>query len=163
MMRVLLLFSFFVLASCGQYPKDTRGTLNEIQNQKVIHIGLIEQKPWSYRHNGNLRGVEVEILSKFADSLNVQPQWTVLSESQAIEKLEHYEFDIVAGGLVQSNPRKKSVGFTRPYLITGDDKKSRHVMAVPVGENRLLITLEKFLKRNKSLINQYYQKEVGRQ
>lgn len=156
MVRLALFVCFMILAGCDEYPKDAQGTLETVQSSQILRVGIIRHKPWAYQDGSKPQGIEVEIVSGFAQSVNARPQWRFLSESQATENLKNYEIDLVIGGLTEDNPRKKEIGFTRSYLITGDDKKDRHVMAVPKGENRFITVLEKFLKARQSDIQKMY-------
>jgi ABC-type amino acid transport substrate-binding protein len=151
-----------IVTGCDDYPKDAKNTLETIKKSQIIRVGLIEHKPWAYKNGSNPYGIEVDIASNFAQSLEVQPHWEFLSEAQAIEKLKHHNLDLVIGGLTQGSPRKKEVGFTRPYLKTGDQKNKHHVMAAPRGENRFITTLEKFLKARKSEIEKIYEEEQAK-
>lgn len=159
MVRFLLFACLLILAACDDYPKDVKATLQKVQNHQALRVGLIEHEPWVVRGASEPQGIEVEIITDFAQNLNAATHWTFLSEAEATEKLKNHELDLVVGGLTQDSPRKKEVGFTRPYLKTGGDKKDRHVMAAPQGENRFIITLEKFLKAHKSEIHKIYQRE----
>ena len=61
------------------------------------------------------------------------------------------ELDLAIGGFTDDNPRKKDLGFTRPYVETpkkGGGKES-HVFAVPRGENRWLSELETHLAKHR--------------
>lgn len=113
-----------------------------------MRIGVIIEKPWAYPGaNGSSAGIEGELAKGFAGSLGVEAEWKFVSEREALEGLEDKRFDLVIGGLRDTNPGKKSVGLTRPYIETEEDggKKAAHVMAVPPGENRWLSELERFL------------------
>ncbi len=157
---ILVLLGIF-LAGCNHYPQDPQHSLQNILERKVLRVGVIEHAPWAYQNTDTLTGVEVQIVSDFADTLNAKPEWTVLPESRAMKQLAQYQLDIVIGGLTTDNPRKQEVGFTRPYLITGGDTQGEHVLAVPHGENYLLSTLEKFLAGHRREIQYYYTMELN--
>lgn len=88
-----------------------------------------------------MRGSEVELVERFAASLDATVEWSDLSGHQALRALKEQNLDIVVGGFVQSGPWSAEVGFTRPYI-----PGTKHVMAVPNGENAWLVALEHFLK-----------------
>jgi hypothetical protein len=70
------------------------------------------------------------------------------SESELIERLERHELDLVAAGLEETTPWVKRVGFTRPYLRWPEDGRAvGRVLAVPPGENRFLLEIERRLAR----------------
>jgi len=153
---VALLF----LSACEDYPKDVNGTLDTVQETKLIRVGLIEHAPWVVEGQMGPQGIEVELLTEFAASLGATPQWNFLSEAEAVEKLAHHELDVVIGGLTQKSPRKKEVGFTRPYSAIQNQETGGHVMAVASGENQLVTTLEIFLKSREDGLTQNSQNEA---
>lgn len=143
-------------AGCDNYPKDVEHSFDTIKASQHIRVGVIVQSPWVIENATHLSGIEIEIINAFAASLDVTPQWHVLSEAQATLLLEQYKLDVVVGGLTEDNPRKNSIAFTRPYLEKNNGQ-NRHVMAVPKGENRLMVTLERFLSSHKETIHTLYQ------
>lgn len=154
--KAFLICLMFMLCGCDEYPKDPDNTFKNIQVNGVLRVGVIEHRPWAYEEGGQPKGLEPHIISEFAQSLQVTPQWNFLSEAQATEKLKNHELDVVIGGLTVDTPRAKILGLSRPYLETGRDKKDHHVMAVSQGENYFLTTLEKFLKaREREIIAMY--------
>lgn len=158
-----LLACFFLtvmLSGCDYFPKDPHETLQIIRQTKIIRIAVIEHTPWAYRENGSAKGIEVAIVRDFAGSLGAGPQWNFMSEAEAEDHLKQHHVDMVIGGLTKANPRKKAMGFTRSYFETGDGQKHQHVLAVPKGENRFLVRLEKFLKEHQSRIQRYYAAEL---
>lgn len=137
--------AFFVpvclfLTACDM-PLDPENTFDRA-SQNVIRIGLTEQSPWIIIKDKQYSGTEVQLVEAFGQQLGARIDWHEGSESVLLEALERYELDMVIGGLKKSIPWK-SVGFTRPYYTKGDDE---HVMAVPLGENRWLLELERFLQ-----------------
>lgn len=157
---VPLLLFILTLSACDNFPQDARDTFNQINKNQVMRIGVVEYKPWAWRAGEDKAGgIEAIIISDFAQKMGAIPQWHFLPESEAIDLLKKYELDIVIGGLTESSPYKKNVALTRPYLETGQKKENRHVIAVPKGENRLLVALEKFLKGRRREIHARYQAE----
>lgn len=155
-LSILFVMTVFI-SGCDNYPKDVQHSFDNIKASQRIRVGVIEQSPWAIENDTNLSGIEIEIINAFATSLDVTPQWLVLSEAQATLLLEQYKLDVVVGGLTEDNPRKDSIAFTRPYLEINNGQKHRHVMAVPKGENRLMVTLERFLSAHKETIHTLYQ------
>lgn len=134
-----------LLAGCDAFPKDPEKTLARIQESGRIKVGLVHNPPWA--NIGAKMGMEEELVSGFSRSLTVEPDWQVVDARQGFSMLKRGELDILIGGFLQSTPYKNA-GYTRPYLITQKDKPHRHVMAVRRGENRFLVTLERFLAQN---------------
>lgn len=157
MLRAICIILFIMLFGCGPYPKDSYKTLQQIIDTKVLKIGVIEHKPWTFLRGGTLQGIEIKIITEFAKSLNVEPQWHIYPESIAIHKLKENQVNIVVGGLTKTTPWNKEIALTRPYLETGHKKETAHVFAIRKGENQFMITLEKFLKNHKENIHLYYE------
>lgn len=63
------------------------------------------------------------------------------------EALKQGDLDLVVGGLTASTPWTDKAALTRPYAETtiGWGRTQKHVLAVPLGENAFLVTLEEFL------------------
>ncbi len=139
---ILLLTAAFLtaLTACDDYPKDPGGTLERVRGG-IVRAGHVENPPWAMREDGHMRGSEVELVERFAASLDATVEWSDLSGHQALRALKEQNLDIVVGGFVQSDPWSAEVGFTRPYI-----PGTKHVMAVPNGENAWLVALERFLK-----------------
>ena len=113
--------------ACGSLPRDPEGTSHRVAANHVIRVGLSENPPWVIRTQGEPRGVEVQLVRDFAAQLHAQPQWFWGSEQQHMPALEHFQLDLVVGGLESSSPWKKSVGFTRPYF------EERTIVGVPAS------------------------------
>jgi polar amino acid transport system substrate-binding protein len=149
-MRYIFVVTLF-LAACSNFPADPRHTFNEVANA-TMKVGYTENPPWVVKTAKGPQGIEVTLVEEFAQQINAKVQWINGSEQALFEKMEKYELDMIIGGLTNKTPWKtKRVGITRPYVIV-DEKE--HVMVVKSGENRFLITLEKFLQSEKKRINQ---------
>ncbi|NJM31864.1 MAG: transporter substrate-binding domain-containing protein [Limnobacter sp.] len=153
-----------LIGACTNYPHDPLNTLVTVEQTHTLRVGLIAEPPWVYSNvhaeKTEPAGLEPAIVSEFAHALGVTVKWEFLSEAQATEKLKNHALDLVAGGLTKHSPRIKELGFTRPYLKTGVGDRHQHVLAVTQGENRFLVTLEKFLKTHELFIRNQYDNEV---
>ncbi|QIL88703.1 transporter substrate-binding domain-containing protein [Microbulbifer sp. SH-1] len=145
LLSFLLFFSFF--AACDQIPKDPHDTLEKVLRDKRIRVGVIHNPPWTDIRSDVPRGLEIELVQQFASELGASPKWSIVDVDSAMQQLQRGELDIVVGGLLKSSPYRE-VGFTRPYVeFTPEEGEQRaQVMAVRRGENRWLVTLERFLK-----------------
>ena len=157
MLRATCTALLLLLFGCSPFPKDSEQTLQQVTTNKILKVGVIEHKPWVFRHNEEVQGIEIKIITEFAKSLNVEPQWYFYPESVAIQKLEENKINIVVGGLTEVTPWKQLIALTRPYLKIDKSKKTHHVIAVLKGENQFMVTLEAFLKKHHEEINLYYQ------
>src|SRR4051812_31016592 len=129
--------------SCDDLPRDQKGTVDRIAQTHELRVGLVENPPFVVRDGDEPRGVEVDAIKSFAESQNAHPVWTWGGEQKLMKQLEHYQMDLVAGGLQKSTPWKSYVGLSSPYI---EDQ----VIATPPGENQLIKRLDEFMSQNKS-------------
>lgn len=138
-----------LIAACSRYPDDPEHTLKQVLERGKLRVGIIHSPPWTIVDDGRVTGgVEVALVKDFASALGVKIEWHPGGAPENFEALERYELDMLIGGLLQSNPWKSHAGFTMPYYtrpVLGNDDKHQHVMAVPPGENAMIMRLEKFL------------------
>ena len=131
-----------LVAGCG-IPRDPEDSLNRIRRAGVLRAGFTVHHPWVRLDGGAAAGPEADVVKAFAESIGARVEWREGSESQLFEALETFKIDIAIGGLEQSNPWAPKLGTTRPYVEV-DGKK--HIMALPPGENRLLVEFERVLR-----------------
>ncbi len=131
--------------SCDQLPMDQKGTVDRIAATHEIRVGLIENPPFVIRDGEEPRGVEVEAIKNFAATQNAHAVWTWGGEQKLMKQLEHFDMDLVAGGLKKDTPWSTYVGMTSPF---SEDQ----VIATPPGENQLIKRLDTFLSDNRSEI-----------
>jgi len=131
--------------SCDDLPRDQKGTVDRIEQTHELRVGLIENPPFVIRDGDEPRGVEVDAIKNFAASQNAQPVWSWGGEQKLMKELEHFNMDVVAGGILKSTPWKSHVGLTSPYV-------HEQVIATPPGENQLIKRLDEFLSDNKPQI-----------
>ena len=131
--------SLLLLAACDNYPRDPEGTLERVSGG-TVYAGIVENAPWATADDGEASGIEVRLIEQFAASLDADVQWSDASGPAALRALEERKLDVVVGGLLANDPWKSKVGFTRSYI-----HGTKHVMAVPKGENAWLVSLERFL------------------
>jgi ABC-type amino acid transport substrate-binding protein len=131
-----------VLAACDDYPRDPEGTLDRARGG-IVEAGIVENAPWAMQDNGKTRGIEVRLVEQFVSSLGGKVEWSEVSGTAAMRALKTRKLDLVVGGFLETDPWRSEAGFTRAY-ISG----TKHVMAVPKGENAWLVALETFLKKH---------------
>jgi ABC-type amino acid transport substrate-binding protein len=136
------------LTGCGlQIPADPEGTLDRVEGG-VLRVGVTEHEPWvELDSQGDPAGSEAELVTRFAERLDAEVEWTTGSEAALVEALEGDELDLVIGGFLHDTPWAKHVGVTRTYteVETADGSTEKHIMLVPMGENAFLVELETFL------------------
>lgn len=136
-----------LLAACGRIPADSRGTTERVRGG-TLRVGVSPNPPaTNVADDGSPSGDEVDLAAAFARTLDAEPAWTTGAESALATELETGGIDLWIGGLDDTSPWTSKVALTRPYrTVEGPDGKERKlVMAVRMGENRLLTALERFL------------------
>ncbi|MCR8669999.1 transporter substrate-binding domain-containing protein [Agrococcus sp. HG114] len=136
------------LTGCGmQIPADPEGTLDRVEGG-VLRVGVTEREPWvDLDSQGEPAGTEAELVTRFAERLDAEIEWTTGSEAALVQALEGDQLDLVIGGFQHDTPWVQHVGVTRTYteVETAGGAKEQHVMLVPMGENAFLVELETFL------------------
>jgi hypothetical protein len=137
-----------LLAACG-LPRDPEGTLDHVRGG-VLRVGMVEDPPWASRDaQGQPRGVEVELTTALAETVDAEIRWNHGGETRLMAALERFELDLVIGGLDLDSAYAERVGFTAPYY-GGDGHE--HVLAVPPGENAWLMTVDRLLREQATTI-----------
>jgi polar amino acid transport system substrate-binding protein len=114
--RIIFLLLGLVLSfSCTSLPRDPKETLRQLQS-RPIRVGLVEHAPWVVRNGAEPAGVEVDLIRNFASELGTTADWHWGGEQEQLEALQHYQLDLVVGGLTDRTPWSKYVGLTSPYF-----------------------------------------------
>lgn len=127
---------FLVMGACN-LPNDSHDSW-ENAKKGGLKVGVVENPPFCYTGRGGLTGTEVKLLREFARKEHLQLGFVTGSESNLVERLEHYELHVLIGGFKKNTVWKKKAGLTTTYL-------DERVMLIPRGENRLLRNLETYL------------------
>ena len=88
-----------------------------------MRVGVTESDPWTVLSGTEPRGVEVDLVERFADELGAEIEWTEASEQDLFGALAAGSLDLVIGGLTTTNPNSKEGAFTYPF----------HTSAVTIG------------------------------
>lgn len=132
-----------VISGCT-LPWDPAGTLDRVQGN-VVRVGISHNPPWTdIRTEDEPTGKEVETVRHLAEELDARIEWHRGGEMELMTQLEHFELDLVIGGLTEDIPWKKRVGLTRPHTTSGN---RRYVFAVPPGENGWIVFLDRQLNQ----------------
>ncbi|WP_235605041.1 transglycosylase SLT domain-containing protein [Enteractinococcus helveticum] len=139
------------LVGCGgHYPADPDGTLNRISGT-TLRAGVSHQPPWTdtaAEHSPDEPGgIEAQLIEDYAESIDAEVEWHAGGEEQLIKLLSERELDVVIGGLTDQSPWSSDAGLTTSYAesLGVDGKTAKHVMAVQMGENAFMTSLERFL------------------
>lgn len=99
-------------------PQDPEGTLEGVRDG-TLRVGVTEHEPWVVLAGpGEPRGVEPELVRRFAETLNAEIDWFEGSEQELVGALKEGGLDLVVGGLTSKSPWKQDAALTRPYLTT---------------------------------------------
>lgn len=112
---IFLLLGVFLSFSCSNLPRDPEETLRQLQS-RPIRVGLVEHAPWVVRSGTEPAGVEVDLIRNFASELGTTADWHWGGEQEQLEALQHYQLDIVIGGLTDRTPWSRYVGLTSSYF-----------------------------------------------
>ncbi|HSU02871.1 MAG TPA: transporter substrate-binding domain-containing protein [Nocardioides sp.] len=137
-----------LLTGCGlSIPTDPDGTLDRVRSSEELRVGASPSGGWVEVTGAEAPGGhEARLVESFAEDLGVDVAWTVAGEEHLVTMLEDGELDLAVGGFTDSNAWVDKVGLTRPYAeVDVDGSTEAHVMMVPMGENDLQSTLERWL------------------
>ena len=140
-MRAVVFMLVATLTACDM-PRDAVGTLEQARGD-TLRVGVVDSPPYVVRTGEGAGGPEAELVRAFAASIGAEVEWRWGSLDDHMKALESFELDMVAAGLTTTSPWKKKVGFTRPWRVEG---KRKQVLAVPPGENGLLVALEALIE-----------------
>ena len=152
--RLYLVFGvvglLWALVGCGlSIPADPDHTLDRVRGG-VLRVGVSPNEPWIvWSAEAEPAGREADLIRRFAVSVEARVEWSRGAEEALIGRLERSELDLVAAGMTAETPWMEKAAITKPYTtVPGPDgSPEKHVLAVPLGENAFLVTLERFLLR----------------
>jgi polar amino acid transport system substrate-binding protein len=147
-LAALFLSAAPLLSACGTIaalPADVDGTYDRASDGNLV-VGVSEHLPWVNVDDdtGEVTGIEADLLNSFARSINAEIEWHPGPESVLAEQIRDGEVDIVVGGLTTSAPWSSHMALTRSYATVEEENM---VMGVRLGENELLVALERHLAR----------------
>lgn len=111
---LLSILALAVLAGCDEYPRDPRGTLDQVIGG-TMRVGLIQREPWVALAPEGPAGIEPDLARALAEELGAEIVWVSAASSDVLDALHRFELDLVLGGLEASSPWGSRVAFTRPY------------------------------------------------
>jgi polar amino acid transport system substrate-binding protein len=113
-----LLLAALLSTGCD-FPRDPRGTLEQVQEGGTMRVGVVANEPWTRVEDGQASGVEVELLKEFAGELGTEAVFVQGTVPELLEAARLGEVDVVAGGFTSTSPgvsEGKEAGTTSPYL-----------------------------------------------
>jgi polar amino acid transport system substrate-binding protein len=143
MARLLVLaLAAIMLAGC-EFPRDPEGTLDRVRGG-VMRVGVTPADPWVTLEGGEPAGVEVELVKRFADTLDARIEWVEGSESDLIEALHGRQVDLVIAGVTRRSAWVREAALTRPYLTTqvviaAPDEREAAALSEDLGGERIAV------------------------
>lgn len=108
MLRWFILLPVILLTcGCGEFPKDSAGTLKSVRND-TLYAGI--------SHNIYF-GQDTAFINRFAKKLNATVVWTHGDHHYLIGLLENKALDLAIGGFTVDCPYDKEAALSRPYRI----------------------------------------------
>lgn len=80
-----------------------------------MRVGVAESDPWTVLGDSGPSGVEVELVERFAETLDADIEWVDGSEQELFGALAVGSLDLVIGGLISTNPNSKEGTLTHPF------------------------------------------------
>lgn len=112
-------------AGCGM-PRDPEGTLDRVRGG-TLRAGVVAHAPWVTEAGTDPEGIEVELVERFADSIDAEVEWHPGAEAEVFGALHVGELDLVIGGLTSKTPYSKEGAVTHPFVTT------QTIVAFPPG------------------------------
>lgn len=116
-----------LLAACG-LPRDPESTLRRVSGG-TLRVGVTEHDPWVVLGEDGPRGVEVELVERFAAEIGAEVEWVEGELEELGGALHVREIDLLIAGLTSRSGIASEGALTHPYLTT------QVVIAVPPGTN----------------------------
>ncbi|TDW30866.1 substrate-binding periplasmic protein [Cryobacterium psychrophilum] len=83
----------------------------------TLTVGLTEIPPFSYTDNGDATGVDVDIVSAFADANCLTVDYVPVTYSAAVPAVESKRIDLTIGDWYRTAARSEIVNFTAPNYL----------------------------------------------
>jgi polar amino acid transport system substrate-binding protein len=140
-----LALALMVVLLCGcEFPQDPEGTLDRVRGG-VMRVGVTPADPWVALHDsGDPTGVEAELVSRFAETLDARVEWVEGSETDLMEALHGRQLDVVIAGLTRQSEWRRHAALTRPYLTTqvviaAPDERRADELSEDLGGERISV------------------------
>src|SRR3982751_1530631 len=101
--RLIATAIVLLTSGCTSFPRDPNNTLRNAMG-KTLRLGATENPPWIVRSGNDASGAEADLVNEFARELNATVDWHWEGESENLMALEHFQLDLVVGGLTNETP-----------------------------------------------------------
>ena len=128
------------LGGCAMAPKPADGSaaagsstamsgsrLDAVQKSGVLRICTPgDYRPFSFQKtDASYEGIDVDLMTSFAASLNAKPQWVKTSWANLLPDLGAGKCDMAVGGISVTADRQKLAFFSTPYMVNGKTPLTR--------------------------------------
>jgi polar amino acid transport system substrate-binding protein len=124
------IMTLVLLVGCGNKEELT---LKQVKENGKIVIGLDDAyPPMEFRNEKNeLVGFDIDLANEIAKKLGVKAEFVTTEWNGILLALQSKKFDMIIAGLSITDERKKTIGFSEPYVMGGQ------VIAVKTGNNEI--------------------------
>src|SRR4051794_36689738 len=114
--RPLLLLALLP-AACG-LPRDPGKTSQRIASTHELRVGVTDNGDWVDASSAEPRGIEPDLVRRFAARIGAHVLWTRGSETSLAQSLKHHDLDLAIGGFDAKTPWKSIAGVSQPFAET---------------------------------------------
>jgi His/Glu/Gln/Arg/opine family amino acid ABC transporter permease subunit len=101
-------------------PVGAAGTLERVRASGELRIGTdATYPPFEFKPESDLVGFDVEVGDEIARRIGAEAKWSVVAWDGAFAGLETGKYDLLISGISITAERKKTLGFSRPYFLSG--------------------------------------------
>ncbi len=109
---------FLFAAGAGEKAQGADDSLKYIQDKGVLVLGLDDSfPPMGFRgENGEITGFDIDLAKEVCNRLGVELELRPIDWDAKILDLNSRDIDVIWNGLSITEDRKKTIGFSTPYL-----------------------------------------------
>ncbi|WP_426266755.1 hypothetical protein [Sphingomonas sp. LHG3443-2] len=136
MKSAFLAFLGAALVSCGDIPRDTKGSLQHIRDAKSFRVGLIAG---SRDEEGRGR----RLIEAIAAEAGATPELSAGAAEHLLTELEEGELDLVVGTMAKKSPWAMKVHASKPLSPAAEKEPVQLVALARNGENAWISLLHR--------------------
>ena len=126
-------------SSCGDFPRDPKGTLERVRSEGSFRVGLVAPLG-----EAGLDPKSQALLQRLGQATGASPTIERGDAEPLLNRLEEGELDLVIGRFESASPWKKMVSFSPPLRVEKHGKTEFHlVAAMQNGENAWIGLVER--------------------
>lgn len=134
-----------LVAACD-LPRDPAGTLDRVTGG-TLRVGMVAAESTAMAGHAAMARADRDLIEGLAREVRASPVWTHASAEALFLALERREIDLVAGGVYGDTPWAGRIGLSNPVGPHAGEPDAERRLAVPPGENRWLLTINRFIAR----------------